>query len=229
VLYKSQALLDQEGNYTLKIKNKLTGKEISATTPLIHDFAIERPRLSSTTPSSKTFQFVRSATNEQEFKWTSAINGKRYQITVRFFFKESSSPGDTIVRYVEWVQSPEKSTGVDGGETMTSTYYNEKFFTTCINNIPYSDPTTEAGVKSRQVLNVDFIFTVIGDEMNTYLEVNEPSSGLLQDKPEYTNVKNGIGIFSCRFSKTRPKNLDALTENDLIAIQSLKFVKNPDN
>ncbi|MEI6749199.1 MAG: hypothetical protein WCM93_08565, partial [Bacteroidota bacterium] len=151
------------------------------------------------------------------------------QSTVRFFFKESSAPGDTLVRSVEWVQNPEKSENAYGGEALTSIYYNEKFFTTCINQIPYSDASREAAVSTRQVLRIDFIFTVIGDEMNTYLEVNEPSGGVLQEKPEYTNIDNGIGIFSCRYTKIRSKKLGQLTESDLIGITNLKFVKNPDN
>ncbi|MFZ4705617.1 MAG: hypothetical protein ACOYMF_06365 [Bacteroidales bacterium] len=225
ILYISKAKLFEDSLYTLKIRNLITGKAITASSPLIQDFDIEKPRPSAT----NSFECKRSITSEQEFKWTSATNGKRYQITVRFFFKESSAPGDTLVRSVEWVQNPEKSENAYGGEALTSIYYNEKFFTTCINQIPYSDASREAAVSTRQVLRIDFIFTVIGDEMNTYLEVNEPSGGVLQEKPEYTNIDNGIGIFSCRYTKIRSKKLGQLTESDLIGITNLKFVKNPDN
>ena len=39
------------------------------------------------------------------------------------------------------------------------------------------------------------------------MEVNEPSTGIVQEKPEYTNIKNDkgedeIGIFSCRYQTT---------------------------
>jgi len=224
VLYKSNAQLSSEGVYSLNIRNKVTGKVISATTPLIQDFSIDKPR-----PGATAFEFKRSITTEQNFSWVSAVNGKRYQITVRFFFKESSAPGDTVIRSVEWVQGTEKSEDATGGQSMTDSYFNEKFFSTCINQIPYADASKEAAVDTRQVLHVDFIFTVIGDEMNTYLEVNEPSNSVLQEKPEYTNITNGIGIFSCRFSKIRTKKLGESTELDLIAIENLKFVKNPDN
>lgn len=229
LLYKSDKQLFEDGRYELKIRNTITGKEISASTPLIHDFAIEKPSL-----GSKTIEFKRSVTSEQKINWISAVNGKRYQVTIRFFFKESSASGDTLVRSVDWIQSPQISDQATGGESMESNYVNEKFFTTCINQIPYTDQAKEADVDTRQVLRVDFIFTAIGDEMNTYLEVNEPSSGVLQDKPEYTNINNGIGIFSCRYSKIRSKPLGQnteldLTESDDISIKNLKFVKNPDN
>jgi hypothetical protein len=234
VLYKydsllfrhSDSLIYQNYNYLLNIRNKISGSEISAKTPLIRDFSISKPR----TDALSKIEFKRSVTAEQVFSWTSAVNGKRYQIAVRFYYKESSAPGDTVVRYAEWIQSPEKSDDASGGQPMTSSYYNEKFYTTCINQIPYADAAKEAAVDSRQVLYMDFIFTVIGDEMNTYLEVNEPSNSVLQDKPEYTNITNGIGIFSCRYTKKiSRKKLGQLTEIDLIAVPNLKFIKNLDN
>jgi len=56
---------------------------------------------------------------------------------------------------------------------------------------------------------LDFIVDVAGEEFNTYMEVNAPSTGIVQEKPEYTNVKNDkgedeIGIFSCRYYEIRP-------------------------
>jgi hypothetical protein len=218
VLYKSNAHLYPDAEYELNIRNKITGKVISAKTQLIDTvFDISYP------PSGQSkIEFKRSLTSERNFLWTSVANGRRYQITVRFFFKESSASGDTI-RSVEWVQSPEKSDNALGGEDMKSSYKNEQFFTTCINNIPYIDPNIENTVIHRQALRVDFIFTIIGDDINTYMEVNEPSNGVLQDKPEFTNITNGIGIFSCRTKRTRSKKLSDNTRNDLIKITNLKF------
>jgi hypothetical protein len=224
LLYKSAEVLHQDGIYSLNIRNKVTGKQTSATTPLIKDFNIEKP-----SPVGPSFEFERSITNERKFIWVSAINGLRYQINVRFYFKESSAPGDTIVRMVEWFQDPAKSQDATGGEKMTSSYYNEKFFATCTNYIPYANPATEAAVNMRQVLRVDFIFTVIGVDFNTYLDFNDPLIGLSPDKPEYSNITNGIGVFSCRFSKTISRKLGQFSEYDLIGIGSLRFIKNPDN
>lgn len=223
VLYKSTELLNHDGIYTLKIRNKITNKEISASTGLISDFVISIPR------SSPTFEFKRSITTEKEFKWTSAANGRRYQVTVRFYFKESSVPGDTLHRSIDWVLPSMKSNGIDGGEELSISYQNEEFFGNCKDLIPYADAGKEAGVASRQVERVAFIFVVLGDEINTYMEVSEPSTGVLQEKPEYTNITNGIGILSCRYSKPPlTKKLSSITETDLMAMD-IKFVKNLDN
>jgi hypothetical protein len=53
--------------------------------------------------------------------------------------------------------------------------------------------------------HLDFIVDAAGEDFNTYLEVNEPSTGIVQERPEYTNVfdENGneqAGFFSARYS-----------------------------
>lgn len=47
----------------------------------------------------------------------------------------------------------------------------------------------------------DFYIRVAGDELFEYIDINNPTnSGALQDKPVYTNINNGLGVFSSRSS-----------------------------
>jgi hypothetical protein len=48
----------------------------------------------------------------------------------------------------------------------------------------------------------EFVFTVAATELNTYMEVTEPSLSLVQERPAYTNIVNGIGLFSARYMKS---------------------------
>lgn len=45
----------------------------------------------------------------------------------------------------------------------------------------------------------DIIIRLAGDELFEYIDINNPTnSGALQDKPVYTNINNGLGVFSSR-------------------------------
>lgn len=45
----------------------------------------------------------------------------------------------------------------------------------------------------------DFFFRMGGDELFQYIDINNPSNtGVLTDKPVYTNINNGLGVFSTR-------------------------------
>ncbi len=51
----------------------------------------------------------------------------------------------------------------------------------------------------------DIIIRLAGGELFEYIDINNPSnSGALQDKPVYTNVNNGLGVFSSRSTVSFP-------------------------
>jgi hypothetical protein len=45
---------------------------------------------------------------------------------------------------------------------------------------------------------VDFVLTIANEELSTYLEVNAPVTGVIQERPAYTNINGGIGLFAAR-------------------------------
>ncbi len=205
----------QEYTYSLEVTNKITGKTITSQTPLVKDFAIETPR-----PGLQQIDFI--SENNQRIKWNSAKDGRRYNISIRFWFDEVVNLHDTTQRYVDWDFSSVKSGSVLGGEPLELLYAPLNFYTICCNLIPYTD-NRENSVTSRLADRAEFRFAVAGDELNTYMEVNEPSTGIVQEKPEYTNIQNGIGLFSCRYTKTASIPIGTRTEEKLIG-ENIKFV-----
>ncbi len=223
LMYKADAILIANSVYLLNIRNKKSGNEVSSATSLIQDFSITKP-----ISGSRSIGFNRSITTQQKFEWLTAENGRLYQPVLKFYYKESSQPGDTILRSVEWVFPSIKSRTIAGGEKMSSEYLNEDFFTHCKNQIPYNDSIVENAVIVRFADHFDLSFTVVGDEFSTYLDVNSPSTGLLLEKPSYTNIENGIGVFSCKYIKHRLPFLlvNEETKADLQREASLKFRAN---
>ncbi len=209
VLYKFKAFLDVNAVYKLYIKNKLNGKLISSSTSLVEPLDIEKPTAQQTA--------VFHSSSPYEVKWSTGLNGKRYQIVVRFnYWEKVFGATDSTQKYVDWDLGSYVSTGTNGGEEMETTYNGQSFFSFLrakIGNPPNI-------IRHVATPNVDFIFSVAADEFNTYMEVNAPSTGVTQEKPQYTNIDNGIGIFSSRFQMDRklamhPYSLDSLYNGHL--------------
>lgn len=201
ILYKFNANLNHDRLYRLEINNTKRNKLISSETNLVHDFTIDKPRAG----SKASFTSV----NPVDVEWYSADNGRRYQLTIRFHYKEKSFDSDTIERYADWVFSPVNSLDTEGGEEMEMQYTGQGFYDNLQATVPYDDPAKEGNIDARIYGNVDFILTVANDELNIYLDVNEPSSSIIEDRPSYTNIDNGIGIFCSRFKKVRTLPLAA--------------------
>jgi len=187
LVYVTHAMLNENYQYKLKIKNKQTGKEITSETSLIHDFSVEKPY------AFLPVNFIPGEKNE--LKWISATGGKRYQITVRFHYAEilKSDTSKKAFKYVDWIIYKNIiSNNSDGGQSMNYYYSADGFYGTLGVKIPINPNLT------RIAKSVDFIFSVASEDLNTYMEVTEPSYGIIQERPTFTNIVNGIGIFTAR-------------------------------
>jgi hypothetical protein len=55
--------------------------------------------------------------------------------------------------------------------------------------------------KSRNFTGIDLVMTVGSEDLDTYIKVNQPITSIVQERPYFTNINNGIGLFSSRFTK----------------------------
>ncbi len=179
-------------SYSLKIYNKLLNKEITATTKLVKPFLIESPGAT----AEKRISFADDKgllPFPTKVKWKSAKDARRYDVKMSFNYFEINSNGDTIIpKPIEWIRKGIKSSSANGGESMETEFTSLEFYSKIMQEIP-----DDIHVK-RLAYSLDFYFYAAGQELSTYIEVTEPSTGLVQDKPEYSNLNNAIGIFSSR-------------------------------
>lgn len=196
LVYKSLGSQKLDGNYIYKlyIRDPLTGKEITAETSLVQ----KMPDIAKPDPAPAKATFILGTKNQVE--WTSAKGGKRYQLLARFFYLETkiADPSQQVLKFVDWVIFNDlKTENTLGGITMKYSYSADVFYTILGSRIPV-DPSVE-----RTASKMDYIFTVAADDLNTYMEVTEPSYTIVQEKPPFTNITNGIGIFSARHDNTK--------------------------
>ena len=203
-----------------RLKVEVSNRVIQGTTNLVNNFNIKKPIAGS------PIQFTPG--NDGSIEWNSAKNGKRYEVVIRIKYKEvfDGNP-DTVFKYVDWVMGTKKSITDNGDEDMVIKYSNDAFYTFIANQIPYDDPVMEATVKERYTNNIDIIISVAANDFNVYMEVNEPSNSIIQERPEFSNISNGIGLFSSRFRNLRTKKVGLLTIQEIKdnpLTKNLKFV-----
>lgn len=191
-LYKTKEVLDQNSSYKLVITESDNGKVISAQTEVINDFSIIRP-----TSSQKVNFFPGDNYNGQ---FISAIDGKIYGLVVRFNYREVNASDPTIFtdKHIDWeIFTTKRSNNTNGGQNMDYDIAGDGFYA-YVNSQIQDDVTVY-----RQALNLDFMFSVGGETLDTYNQVAIAQQGLTSGniQPEYTNIENGLGLFSSRFYK----------------------------
>ena len=60
----------------------------------------------------------------------------------------------------------------------------------------------------KQFLNLDLVMTEGSDDLKTYINVNKPFSGIVQERPVFSNINNGVGLFSSRFTYDDIKGIE---------------------
>jgi hypothetical protein len=196
--------LNANSEYELLIKNNITGNYVSSTTDIIGSFDFS--------PTPSKFVFYNSTYGldaYQDLDWIPSITPKAvaYQIGVRFHYKE-----DNVIKDLFWNQIQ-----VDKYES-SLTLYGRDF-------ISFLEGKLSKDNSTREFLSIDIIMTLGSQDLKTYMDVNSPITGIVQERPQFTNINNGIGLFSSRYTKEyvnlplSSKSLDYLINNSGLNFQ----------
>lgn len=194
-IFSSSTPLFTDSEYKLVIKNTETGNEVTSQTPLVNDFNFTKP--SATNPS---FSFTNPPTNPNPrffVEWNTAKNARTYQLVVRLYYTDSTISSGNVAKYLDWVFPSQKTQKLDGSELpIGNDFHGQDFF-----QYVGSQLSTYPDLFKRTAGNIELRVIAAADDLNTFIEVNAPSTGIIQQKPEFTNITNGLGVFSSRYNK----------------------------
>ena len=212
--------LNQDHKFKLSILFPDSSKEIKSETYLVHDFTITKPGY------SKIIKFTNDPDATTTIKWNKPSSNEgsdqlyRYELYMTLNYREYSLGQDTIQKSLTFFSVT--LTPSENLSEISYNFYDQNFFSACQKQIPYSDPQQEANVVGRYSQNVEIDIAVANQDFTLYLEVYEPSTSIVQEKPVYTNIENGIGLFSSRYKKVKTKKLHTESIAELNAM-GLKF------
>jgi hypothetical protein len=211
-VFDTDNFLNEEKEYRLIITNLITGNIISSQTKLIHNLVL----MSSFNNPAYKMGFVNSSTGEfshATIEWTHSKNAAIYQMTLFVNYTEYGT--DTIVKTVKKVYPV-----IDNLTNLSQKITGEEFFNLLAYNIPSSTTV------NRRVNNLDILFSVGTADLNTYINLNEPPTGIVQERDLFTNIDGGIGLFTARYNKMQENIFLTTTTKQAIAthLDSLNFM-----
>ncbi len=218
IVYRtSEPTVKISANYTyrLEIYNKMRDKYIESETELIRSFYIKRPL------AGQTFVNFTSSL-PTEVIWRTAERGRLYQLTIRAFYTNYFDNGTTEQKTLDWNFPQKEASSLGGGGEMSSEVVGQQFYVFLKNSMPQLDNV------ERTMDSVQYIISVANDEFATYMKVNKPSNTIIQERPEYSNISNGIGLFASRFHQHRTLLLNSDSQDSLVdgsQTRHLNFVK----
>jgi hypothetical protein len=143
------------------------------------------------------------------FKWRSTAGASRYDAVLLVHFIEHYWADDfqTVLdssraRTIEMpIGTVDPSSDV-GNQELEKLFDGRVFFTTLSTRLDKNIRITrELGVwdaDSQIARAFDFLLIVANETLAIYLDVNAPVTGIIQERPEYSNVSGGLGLWASR-------------------------------
>jgi len=180
--------LSSNRTYSLVIQNIKTGNIVSSTTEIIKGFNFSAG-IPSSSSNRLTFYVDGLGYRFPRFEWSSvnSPNAEIFQFNLRFHYKENE-----VEKELLWTQT---SLGSDDPPLVILS--GENFFHQFLAN----NLAALADDEEREFMNIDIEMTLGTQDLKTYIAVNEPITGIVQERPQFTNINNGIGLFSSRYTK----------------------------
>ncbi|MEW6469501.1 MAG: hypothetical protein AB1458_11275 [Bacteroidota bacterium] len=196
VLYKTSAVLNENKEYELVVTNNESQSIARARTRLVRNFLVIQPT------GTQTINFT-NPNFPFRIQWNSAVDGRLYNLRIRFYYYEQNKITLAVTdKYLDWYFTDRRASTLAGGEPMEINFPGEQFYQFVQSRLDPNDSVWRHPGKSANVNQMlDFVLTVAGEEFATYMEVAAPSTTILQEKPIYTNIEGGIGIFSSRYTQ----------------------------
>ena len=135
--------------------------------------------------------------------FNSVVNAKMHHVIMRFHYNDISLSNDTTPQYVDY-NFPTVTTNIIGGEKQVVTFEGQAFYENLANGV---SKIPDPNLKHRRVDYIEYIISAGAESLNTFLQVNQPSNSIAQDKPYYSNINGGVGIFSSKSVSIVTKDL----------------------
>ena len=208
-VYYFDADLNIDRLYRIECDVNIEGEEpklVYAETPIIGsntEISLEKPRRAVTNEEERLeVSFIGNGAyrNESTVEWTKVPGGVTYNSYYRFYYWEVDTVSgerrkDSLTYAIgnkTYRPADAQSTGV-----VNFVINPEEFYAQIDRNIEDYDYDNDRFV--RYVSDtLQYFLEVADNNLATYIRVNTPPTEVLQERPEYTNVVNGVGIFSSR-------------------------------
>ncbi len=174
--------------YKIIVTNRTTGNVVTASTKIIENFNIISPN------SVSAYKFN---TISQTWKMTSSRKGKIYGILQKIKYAEVNTvTNDTVHKSIDWNLGDK--TSISNAQAELTFPFACRDLYRLLGDACDPDPNI---TRFLEATPVDVYVGAGTEEMYAYIQVTNPNSGIVQDRPLYTNVTNGIGFFSCRTTR----------------------------
>lgn len=222
-LYSTDENINVDRQYEITLKKRPAGvtsmtiANMDTVTPIadakisivdVSNFRFTTPNENAGVASAQKMTLVNTSTDYVPYniKFNAAERAAYYEVWMRFYYREVRDNVETL-KSIEWLVSTIESTA---SGIIQAPVPAEQIYSRIGSEVPVEANVTRKIGKADgasgdpfpndgHTQDFDVFVRIAGEELFEYIDINNPNnSGVLQDKPVYTNINNGLGVFSSR-------------------------------
>jgi hypothetical protein len=190
-LYVTNVPISSKYKYSLEMRLPKSNKYVTANTSMV-----VMPPFSLLNPVNLAQRIIAISTvSSIPIQFQTGLNGRVYDAYFNFNYMEVNKADTNIktVKTIRWKVLRSYRTQSDkGNELVSQRVPGILFYNRLIDEIPLNPAVT------RRFMPCSFEFIGGNQELDTYMEASVPSIGIVQKQTDYTNIKNGVGLFGSR-------------------------------
>lgn len=195
----STGALDEEATYELSIDIDEGRKTVTSETTIVGEFSVntkeigEELKFAEEDPQTGGFLY-----NELEpLVWQANGKDLLYSASLRFYYTEYDMFGSSELRFIEIPMGTIESKF--SGDDLRLSITGEKFFDRIKENSRLLNVDLDL-IDKRVISHIEFVMAVADPTLKIYIDLNKPSTGVVQERPSFTNINGGRGVFASRNS-----------------------------
>lgn len=204
---------DDNSVYKLTVTNRSSGNVVTASAKMIENFPINAPNAVS------AYKF--NSPSGQTWKLISSKRGRIYGITQKIkYWEVNTLTHDSVEKIIDWYLGDKLTVSPEVEAEIRFPFASLDLYRLLGGNIAIDANKT----RRLDAIPIDVYVSAGSEELYTYMQVTDQNTGITQDKPLYTNIENGIGLFTCRNTRKIGIHLHPETYNALDTSQYTKYL-----
>jgi hypothetical protein len=206
----SQEIHDEDASeYRITITNRETGNSATSRTKVVKDMLV-------TSLYTDSIDWATASNSPVILSFNPNPNGKSnariFDMIIRFHYRDIDPSGVSTTKKIDWNFLDQTSSN-DNLQEVKFIFYKYDFYKIIGQNIPvipgYTRRTDSLppGIKP-----IEVIFLQGSEDLQTYLQLRQPTTGVVQELPLFTTVDNGLGLFTSRIVHPEFRFMDSDTE-----------------
>jgi hypothetical protein len=221
--------LNAERDYRLEIQ--VGDREISAESNVLQWPGSDEQTIVSNNlrPATRVLNMMSSAgagnfVPDYLVRWNGVRNGRRYTISAGFVYDEHRTNGTVEQKVTNTTLRNERLENILTNLADKAFVFSPQvLFTSAANQIRTNN---EDEISKRVIRAIRFSLTAVNDDVATFIDVNQPVTGIVQGINNFTNIENGLGIFGARTTIKRDYIVSTALPDDRIHPQTLNEILN---